>query len=45
MKIILDKIIIEKNIKNTINGICGNISSIEADIAPISALIFITFPT
>jgi hypothetical protein len=30
---------------NLINGICGNISSIDADIAPISALIFITFPT
>ena len=45
MRIILNKIIIEKIIENPINGICGNISLIEADIAPISALIFITFPT
>jgi hypothetical protein len=45
MRIILNKIIIEKYIDNPINGICGNISSIDADIAPISALIFITFPT
>ena len=45
MRIILNKIIIEKNIENPINGICGSISLIDADIAPISALIFITFPT
>jgi hypothetical protein len=44
MRIILDNIIIEKIIENPINGICGKISFIEADIAPISALTFITFP-
>jgi len=40
----LSKTIIEKNIENPISGICGNISLIEAAIAPRSALIFIMFP-